>query len=74
MALYIIQGMFVLCAVGAATIYGQCRDGGFIVLCLVFSLSAGASIVFASLVPLFIGGVIAGLMIFIGSGGLSVHD
>ena len=74
MALQVVQVIFVLLSIGASVIYTQCRDGGFILLCLVFFISGATSFILSSWLPVLLGGAIAGLMVFIGSGGLSIHD
>ena len=72
--LYIVKGLFIILAISSASVFGQCRDGGFIILCLVFFIAAVASFFMASWIPIMCGGIIAGLMVFIGSGGMTVRD
>ena len=74
LALHIVQCMYVLLSFLAMGVYIQCRDSGYMVLFVIINACAGASFYLDSWVPVVAGGMLITLIIFIGSGGLSMRE
>lgn len=66
--LYIIEALFLAAAVGLLILYPLCRDPGYLIMAVLVAATAILSFRFLAVWPLILGGSLAGLLLFYGTG------
>ena len=69
-ALYIAEGIFLAAAIAFGVIFARCRDRGYLLLSGLALITAGLAYGLTSWWPIFLGGLVIGLLFVAGSGGI----